>query len=276
VTKILCQGSNNTIGDFFFSAVPLAHIKSIEPDCVIDVILTKESKTDYLYEQCRFLNSIIKLDDASDKSVYEYGSKNAYTSVSLLLKSSHLLKNIQFHALRTWFKTENLPPPNIPQGRYTLVHVTSSTNYSRPRIPFLSSFLSYITESGIQPLFIGTKQDEELFKQSYPDCTYFNNLDPSLLRFGLDNVFQTMANIARCESALVFSSWSAYAAVLQGVPTIELWNYEQHNFFNPYVKLMLGNPVHLLQDRFDIAPSPFLFSQCLPLMKNYAQLVYGW
>jgi ADP-heptose:LPS heptosyltransferase len=274
MNKILCQGSNNTIGDFFFTAAPLAHLKSLDPDYIIDVALCPSSKTDYLYQPCKFLNTIVKLEDISDESIVDYATKNGYTAVSLFLKNFLMLKNIQFHALKTWYKTEILPAPNIPPGRYTLVHVTSSANYARPRIPHLSLYLSYITESGIQPLFIGTSQDEELFKQLYPDCVYFTSLSPKLCRFGKDSVFQTISNISMCESALVFSSWSAYAAVLQGVPTLELWTEQQHNLYNPVVRLMLGNPIHLVQNRYDIQPIHVLFSECLPAMKNYAKILY--
>jgi hypothetical protein len=42
MNKILCQGSNKAIGDFFFSVVPLAHYKSLNPDCIIDVALQIE------------------------------------------------------------------------------------------------------------------------------------------------------------------------------------------------------------------------------------------
>jgi hypothetical protein len=272
MNKILLQGSNNTIGDFFFSMTPTVNFIDIHPEYTIDVALRKDSKTDYLYENCRHVKNIIKLDSISDETIYNYGRDNNYSLATLMLKNFPLLRDIRFHPLYTWFKTENLPAPNIIKDKYTLVHVTSSANYDRPKVPHFNLFLEAINKSGSKPLFIGTEKDEELFKQLYPECLSYKNTN--LWRFGQDSVFQTIANISICDSALVFSSWSAYAAVLLGVSTMELWHINQHNLFNPLVKLTLGNPIHLLQDRYDIEPVHALFTECLPIMKHYSRLLY--
>ncbi len=272
MNKILLQGSNNTIGDFFFSMHPVESFIAKNPGYTIDVAVRADSKTNYLYESCKHVDNIIKLDDISDSSIYAYGKENGYALSVLMLKCFPLLRDTSFRPLKTWFKMENLPQPNIREDKYTLIHVTSSSNYDRPKVPYFDKFLEIIGKAGSKPLFIGTEKDETLFKSLYPSCSDY--VGTYLWRFGKDSVLQTMSNISICDSALVFSSWSAYAATLLGVPTMELWGLNQHNMFNPLVKLMLGNPIHLLQDRYDIDPIYALYTECTPTLKYYSKLLY--
>lgn len=153
-------------------------------------------------------------------------------------------KNISFKHIDEWMDTSDFKK-TIPFSNYIIVHVTSSKNFSRPPIENFSKHIENIVNAGYKPVMIGTKEDEITALKNYPGVK--NYFDQDSWRFGCDSIFENMANIKHASGVFSFSSWSSIFACLSGVPTLEVWNWDQWQHFNHAVKLALGNPIHLFQ-----------------------------
>lgn len=180
--------------------------------------------------------------------------------------------NIKHYPLQKWFNTSGLDK-TVRLDNYIILHITSSNNYNRPKIDNLITHLNYIKESGNTPVIIGTHADEELTLKHYPFIKeYFND---ETWRFGKDTLEQSMGNILNAKGILSFSSWSSVFAALAGVPTLELWFWDQWLHFNTLAKTMLGNPIHLLQVSYK---EPFLhnyYKNSFPYVKMWGSLYHG-
>jgi len=252
--NILYQGSGGAIGDLLLSSHYMFHQYCLGNKISVTIPENLREELKDLYAKHTFLENIIMLKDISENPFLEYALKNGYEP-SLYIKDVRFLKNAHFHPISEWMPYTC--DPTIPAGCIG-IHVCSSSNYARPKIPHLQSF---IRDDHVA--FFGTEADEALFNTYYPDIR--KTVPDELWRFGKDSLLQTFSNIRVCSGVVAFSSWSAYAAVLQGVPAIELWYLDQWQQYAQLVAQMLGRPVHYVQ-------CPHVMEQLVPLKYIFHRL----
>lgn len=271
MSRVLGQGST-AIGDLIMSSHVLydLHTKGHE----VSVAIPKETPAHNreLYSKHTYLKNVIEMDDISRVPFLSYCATNGYEPV-LHVEATNVYKHVTFHPLKQWFQHDT--QSTVSGNKLVGFHVTSSTNFSRPSVPALWVYIEHIINSGHQPVFIGTEKDEALFHELYPGYREKYKVPDEYWRFGKDTVLQTLANVGTFTGMIVFSSWTTHAAVLQGVPTIELWSDVQWQVYNPVVYHMMGCPVHYCQVSCWDSPSPYLGNQILQRMKDLATVFYG-
>ena len=267
---ILYQGSGGTIGDLLLSShfMYSQHLSGKEIAVAIPKSLRPELKAFYSYHT--FLKRVVELDVLAGDPFLQYCKDNGYEPARYVVDVQYV-KGTIFHPLKDWMNY--IPQPSMRCDRCIGVHVASSSNYDRPAVPHLARYLEIIRHYGYFPVFIGTEKDKVLFDKLYPGVT--GAVSREHWRFGKDTLFQTLSNIRDFSGMLTFSSWTAYAAVLQGVPCLELWNTDQWNMYSSYVRQMLGSPVHYLQDYFCDTPLEHLISEVFPYVRRQAASFYG-
>jgi hypothetical protein len=269
---ILYQGSTGALGDVFLSSHPmvLQHLAGRE----IYVALSKATPdiVKDLYKRITFLKSIIILEDFSRENYLKYCLNNNFESC-LYVEDIKFILHPAFFPLNRWFKYDF--QPTINPGEYIGFQVSSSTNYERPAIPNLHLFVENVLNyPPYKPIFIGTSKDENLFNRLYPGFREKYQISDEQWRFGKDSLFQTMSNIKLFSGMITFSSWSAYVAVLQGVPAIEFWNLDQWMVYTGIVRKNLGDPIHYVQDFYLDGVSPYLI-KIFQHLKEISQIFYG-
>jgi hypothetical protein len=266
---VLYMGSGGTVGDLLLSSHYMyhQHVLGREVSVAIPKALRNELKD--LYKKHTFLKSVVELEDFLKEPYLKYCADNGFEH-SLHFEDVKFIREVEFHPLRQWFQYSE--KPNIEPGCIG-IHVTSSTNYDRPKVTHLDIYLSHCWNCGYKVAFLGTQKDEELFNSLYPDVKA--KVPENLWRFGKDSLLQTMANLGDMIGLIVFSSWTSYAALLQGVPVIEMFSMHQWQIFSTLINQMMGRPVHYSQVCFWDSPSPWMASQIFPKLKEYAKAFYG-
>jgi hypothetical protein len=269
----LYQGSGGTIGDLLLSSHSVRHLAYFHKISVaIPQSLRQELKD--LYTRHKFLTNIEELDDATffDSTKFKLYAANKNYCPIVYLKDIWFLKDITFCNLNEWFDLQE--KPTIDFSKCIGTHICSSSNWNRPTIPHVKLWLQRIQASNFKPYFFGTKKDEELLMSLYPEIKSWFTFEEDYWRFGKDSILQTMANISGMHGLIVFSSWSAYAAILQGVPVVELWNERQWQFYSPLVNRMLGGPVHYVAASYKEEPNPYLFTEIFAGLKSRYQAIH--
>jgi ADP-heptose:LPS heptosyltransferase len=264
-SKLLYQGSENAIGDLLLGAHSMYNQRLLGR--TVSVMIPKGVRPELkdLYYRCTFLQEVIEVETPN---IYiDFCSKNGYDS-TFWLQDKNILKNIPFHPLNEWFKYDT--KPTISAG-YVGFQVASSSFYDRPIITHFKSYLETLHTFNLNPVFFGAKKDEELFNKNYPDVK--STIPDVCWRFGKDSLLQTLANLKTLRGHYAFSSWTAYGAVLQGTPTIELWNDHQWQAYSSVVRTLLGNPIHYSQDSFWGSPSPYPV-EVFDYLKKYSDNIY--
>lgn len=269
---LIYQGSGGTLGDIFFSSVPMYHLKKTQ-GYKIYVALPADLDPEIraLYDCHTFLDGIHTLPDIREKPFLEYANSQGLEP-HVFLKTPRHWKGVPFYSLKEWFR--NPLEPNLQVADCIGVQIMSTSNWDRPPIPFWKQYMSLIGASGLRPVFMGTQKDEERFQEVYEGILDYCPA-PELWRFGGDSILQTLANLQVMKGVLVFSSWTTYGAVLQGVPALELWNRDQWLFYTPIVRCMIGQPVHYLQEAFDSPPSSAIFAQTFPHLRRLSEILYN-
>lgn len=267
---LIYQGSGGTIGDLLLSSHYMynQHVLGREVSVVIRKNLRPELKD--LYQRHNFLKSIIELDEISGEPYLQYCREKGYESSQYVVDVKHVI-GATYHPMSEW-----MPYPDQPKidGKDCIaVHVTSSANYNRPAVPALNKYLEIIRNSGKKPVFLGTDKDEKLFESLYPGVK--ETVPAEHWRFGKDTILQTFSNLKVVAGAIIFSTGTAYAAALQGTPVLELWNTDQWLTYSSYVRQMLGNPIHYLQDCFWDTPLPHLVTEVFPYLKQMSGSFYS-
>ena len=270
---ILYQGSTGTFGDFFLSTHPMAHCFFDNVDSIW-VALNKKTPdiVKDLYKNVTFLSGIIELDDITSNSFEEYCNLNHFEPCYFINTFQFNINN-SFYPLKKWFQYKK--DFTLVPDRYIGFQVASSSNYIRPAIPYLNIYLELIIKQGYKPVFMGSKQDESVFNRLYPGLKEKYNIEENLWRFGKDTLYQSLSNITLYYGMLTFSSWTAYAAVLQGIPCIELWSTEQWLIYTPRVRRFLGDPVHYCQDYYIGFPTKHLI-QVFTHLRSLASSFYAF
>jgi len=192
----------------------------------------------------------------------------------IYLKSIEYIRDIKFYKLNEWF--QNPIKPTFDTTNCIGIQLTSTTwQRQRPPIVHWNMFSEIIKNSKLQPFFHGSILDGEKILSIYPNAKELCK-DEKYWRFGKDDILQTIANLQNCFAAISIGSWSAHPAVLQGVPTLDLWPPESWQFFSPMVRHLIGNPIHYLQDSILAIPSPFLLTECLPYLRSLAKVLYNF
>ena len=265
---ILYQGSGGTIGDLFLSSHIMYHQHTLGRSISVAIPKSLPITLKDLYYRHNFLKSIIEMDDISTIPYLTYCTQNRYES-SLHITDLKYIKNV-FHPLHEWFEYNEPTKPTI-EPECIGFHITSTSNYDRPAIPHLDQYLDKCWSNKIKVVFMGSPKDEKLFNSLYPWAREMSFQNESY-RFN-DTLLQTIANIKTMRGMITFSSFSAYIAVLQGVPTIELWCSNQWQMFSRLVAQMIGSPAHYVQCHYLDEPSPY-FPEVYVWMKNYATNLY--
>ena len=266
-SKLLFQGSEKAIGDLLLNAHSMYNQHLLGRSISVMIPKSVRSELKDLYFRCTFLQDVIEVEEASHEIYVDFCSKNKYDT-TLWLKDKDILKNIPFHPLNEWFEYNT--EPTISSG-YVGFQVTSSAFYNRPVITHFKSYLNTLNNFNILPVFFGSKKDEELFEKNYPDVK--KTVSDERWRFGKDSLLQTLANLKILRGHYAFSSWTAYGAVLQGTPTIELWNDRQWQSYSSVVRTLLGSPIHYAQDSFWGKPSPYPV-EVFDYLKKYSDMIY--
>jgi hypothetical protein len=255
---IAYQGPQYTIGDFFLTTHAM-YSHHVRGDKVVVMISpkTKENILD-LYKRCNFLK-LVEVEDDSTEYFLKLCSLEGYDGATFM--STNMLKGVRFQPLYKWFNNDE--KPTIPPGCIG-IHITSSTNYDRPTIPFFQSYLNVCKNYPV--CFFGLKSDEDLFIKNYPGIK--ETVPEELWRFGKDSLLQTLANLGTLRGMICFSSWTAYGSTLQWVPTLELWGDKQWMSFSNIVRTMLGSPIHYSQDSYYAQPLPCL-TEVFQYLTNY-------
>jgi len=274
--SFLYQGSGGTIGDLLLSSHIMYHMYTKKNKVSVAIPNNLHEELKYLYTRHTFLDDIIEIDQGTFTDVnkfIEYAIHNNFEPIIYLDENYiWLLHDIIFHPLFKWFNLIESPILNFKQ--YVGFHITSSTNWDRYPIPYIKSWIESVLNVNLRPCFIGTKKDEELILKLYPDIKSWYSFDEQYWRFGKDSILQTIANISDMYSMIVFSSWSTYAAIFQGIPAVEMWNDKQWQFYSPIVNRMLGGPVHYVPASYKEPPSPFILTEILPGLKRRCQSVH--
>jgi len=271
------RGSAGTIGDMFFTSHYMYHhslrrkIFVVLPSGLNPSILEL-----YNPEHQHWIDRIIFMPDHSfqdDTKYLELCAENDCEPNRYMIDIG-ILKDATFHPLSEWFRYNE--EPTFKMDKCIGLQIMSSGNWHRPRIPHIGSYLNLIWQAGYHIVLIGGQSDADNLLREYPEAMEWIEGDQNRWRFGKDTILQTMANVRELDGMVVFSSWTAYAAVFQGVPTIELWARDQWQFFTRLVDRMLGSPVHYIQDAFDVEPTPYLFSQILPSLRKFKENIYDF
>jgi hypothetical protein len=269
----LYQGSGGTIGDLLLSSHTSYHL-SLNNKISVAIPKSLRQELKDLYIKHTFLKGIEILDDNiffdADKFRNHAAANNA--TALIYLKDIRFLNDVTFHHLSKWFDLQE--KPNLDFSRCIGLQIASSSNWNRPSIPHVKLWLQKMQASNYKPCFLGTKKDEELLLRLYPEIKSWFVFEEDYWRFGKDSILQTMINISAMEGMIVFSSWSAYAAALQGVPVVELWNEKQWQFYSPVVNRMLGGPVHYVAASYKEEPSPYLFTEIFAGLKRRYQAIH--
>jgi len=190
----------------------------------------------------------------------------------LYLKSIEYMRDIKFYRLDKWFK--NQIEPTFDTTNCIGIQLISSTwSRERPPITHWNTYSEMIKSSKLQPFFHGSAADGEKVLSVYPNIKELC-MEEKYWRFGKDDILQTIANLRNCFMAIGIGSWSVHPAILQGVPSLDLWPPESWQFFSPMVKHLIGNPIHYIQDSISAVPSPLLFTQCMPHLRSLANELY--
>lgn len=248
--------------------------QKISAGAEVEVALPKDLPPEIfdLYRHHRFLDGIHILESIADQDILSYSISRGFSEVSFFLKTAFHWRGIGFYKLSEWF--HNPCEPQIEPGGIG-IHWGSSAHWSRPAIPHWRIYLDLIRSSGRRPVFLGGASDEEQMISKYPGIRDYCSGEEDW-RFGRDPILQTMANIGELDGMISFSSWTAYAAVLQGVPALELWDRTQWLVYTSVTRVMLGNPAHYLQDAYDSPPCPGLLSVCFEQGRKLASLLYDF
>lgn len=263
--RILIQGSGGTIGDVFLSSYPLYNYLLANPSSKIYAAIPKNINDSIkdLYSRQKFLSGVIELESVQEDVFLKFCSEGSFIP-ALFLKSWQFYKNINSVPLCNWFDVPN--EPTIGENTI-VVHVASSSNYNRPEIPNLNTYINLIMEAGYSPLFIGTKKDEDLFLKMYPSIPNLVK-DENLWRFGKDSLLGTMSIINASSGIFSFSSWSSIYGALCGKPVLELWNSDQWLFYSSTVKYLLGSPINLLQNGYNSPINFNYFKHSFPYVRS--------
>ena len=208
MSNYLYQGSGGTIGDLFLFSHCIYHL-SLQHK--ISVAISKNLRTELkqLYIRHKFLDKIEELEDDVFCDVDKFKrfavDKN-YIAITYL-HDFWFFKDVTFKHLNNWFDLQE--KPNADFSNCIGIHIASSSNWDRPSIPFVKTWLRQIREANFKPYFLGTKKDEELLLQLYPEIKSWFTFEEEYWRFGKDSILQTIANISTVQGMLVFSSWSA-------------------------------------------------------------------
>jgi ADP-heptose:LPS heptosyltransferase len=218
------------------------------------------------------IEGIVELEDFSKENYLKYCQEHGFEQCVYLEDIKYIL-HPAFFPLNRWFKYDFQPTLN--PGDYVGFQVASSTNFERPAVPNLHLLIeNVINYSPYRPVFIGTAKDEVLFNSLYPGFRERFQIPEEHWRFGKDTLFQTMSNIKLFSGMVTFSSWTAYMAALQGVPTLEFWKMDQWMFFTGLVRKNLGDPVHYVQDFYLDGASPYMM-KIFQYLKGMAKVFYG-
>jgi hypothetical protein len=272
---IMYRGSSGTIGDMFFTSHYMYH-QSLRRKVI--VVLPAELNpyilSLYSPEHQPWIDHIVFMpahDFQDDRKYLKLCEDNDCESNRYMLDLG-ILKDVTFHPLSEWFHYSD--EPTFDSKGYIGLQIMSSGNWVRPRIPHIDTYIGLIKGAGYRIALMGGAGDKDNFMKEYPQAGEWVKGDIYAWRFGRDSVLQTMANIKGMVGVLAFSSWTAYVAVLQGVPAMELWARDQWQFFSVLAYRMLGSPIHYLQDAFDTAPTPYLMSDIIPALKRYRKAIY--
>lgn len=267
--KILFQHTSGTIGDLFI----VSHImynnfkRGFQVYAAIPKTLSGHVRE--ILDAHNFIADIIETENISniDKLASELQMHACY-----FLQTATFSRHIKFYPVQNWINLKDTKCTVV--GDYIVVHVASSANYNRPVIPNFENYIEQIEQIRNKPVFIGTFQDEELFKKSYPDIySKYNNQD-ECWRFGKDSLKETMANILQSNGVFTFSSWSSIFSALAKKPTFELWNSDQWPLYNQQVKYLLGSPVNLIQGPYNVNAAMPIFRQPFSYVKTLSEFFY--
>ncbi len=268
---ILFQGSTGAIGDTFLSAHPMV-LQNLA-GTKIYVALSKNTPDHIkgLYRRMTMIEGIVELDDFSKESYLQYCQDHNFDSCVYLENIRYIL-HPAFFPLNRWFKYDF--QPTIPYDSYVGFQVASSTHFERPAIPHLHLFVENVINYQWKPVFVGTAKDEELFNKSYPEFREKYQIPDMQWRFGKDSLYETLSNLKLFSGMITFSSWTAYAAALQGVPVLEFWDLSQWMFYTATVRKNLGDPVHYIQDFYLDGASPYMM-KIFQSLKEMSRSFYG-
>jgi hypothetical protein len=271
--SILFRQSGGPLGDLMFTSHYM-YFQKIKGNKVLAAIPTNlNPEIRRLYDNLIFIDEVIELPFfLDDEKFLKYCKDNRYEPCRFLLDLKYL-KNLKFYPLHLWFEYDT--EPTIDCSKAVGFQVTSSENYNRPKIPYLGIYVNIVENSGLKPIFFGTKKDEDLFINTYPEIYYKYSENDSSWRFGKDTLLQTIANIKNLYGHIVFSSGTSPIAAFQGVPVLELWNTDQWNFYSPLVHFMLGSPIHHIMQAYDSYPSVNLITSIFPRLKLLCKTLYG-
>jgi len=267
---IIYQGSGGTIGDIFFSSLPMFHQHKMGRKIYVALPRSLKPFIRELYDCHTFLDGIIEMDDIQESNFLKEAAK-LDMEPCLFIKSIQFIKDAKFYKLSEWFN--NPKQPTFDSNNCIAIQIVSTSFRERPKIKHWDKYEHMIKQSKLQPFFHGTKEDEIKILEEYPGIR--DMCKDEYWRFGKDDVLQTIANIKNCHSVIASSSWSAYVAVLQMVPAIELWPPSMWLFYTPRVRQMLGNPIHYLQDTTWAEPMPELLNQCVPMARDVSYNLYN-
>ena len=275
--QILIQGSGGTIGDVFLSSHPLVnYLKEKEKEEKEEIIElyaaiptnTPDSIKD-MYSRQKLLTNVFEIESVHEDVFLPFCKTNNFTPC-LFLKSWQFYKNIRYQELSSWFDKPS--EPTLSNDNIIIVHVTSSSNFNRPKIPHFNKYIQYIFDAGYTPVLIGTSKDEEYFTCTYPDIR--EKIPEDMWRFGKDTLPQTMSNIDISKGVFTFSSWSSIYGALCKKPVLELWNDEQWLFYNNTIKYLIGSPITLFQNHYASCPQYNHFDQSFKYMLNTGSVCY--
>jgi hypothetical protein len=269
---ILYQGSTGAIGDVFLSSHPmmLQHYQGTPIYACLDKNAPEHVKD--LYRRVKFLKGIIELEEFTRENYIQYCRENNFDQC-LYLEDIRYVLQPAFFPLNRWFNYDF--QPTLEPGNYFGFQVASSTNYERPAIPHLDVFVEHVINyPSYKAVFIGTSKDEKLFNELYPGFREKYQILDEHWRFGKDSLFQTMSNIRMFSGMVTFSSWTAYAAALQGVPTLEFWSMNQWILYTPMIRKNLGDPVHYVQDFYLDGATPYMV-KIFQYLKDLSRSFYG-